>query len=43
MLSLGAFLGCKVLYNWPAVGGIGGEVVKRNVDHLRLVGLEEKL
>ncbi len=26
-----AFLGCKVLNNWPAVGFIEGEVVKRNV------------
>ena len=33
-----AFLGCKVLYNWPAVGGIAGEVVKRNVDHRMKIG-----
>ena len=25
-----AFLGCKILNNWPAVGWIEGEVVKRN-------------
>ncbi len=28
-----AFLECKCLYNWPAVGWIGGEVVKRNIEH----------
>ena len=28
-----AFLGCKILYNWSAVGWTEGEVVKRNVDH----------
>ena len=26
-----AFLGCKILYNWTAVGWIEGELVKRNV------------
>ena len=25
-----AFLGCKIHNNWPAVGWIEGEVVKRN-------------
>ncbi len=33
-----AFLGCKILYNWPAVGWIAGEVVKRNVDHRMKIG-----
>ena len=28
-----AFLECKILYTWPAVGWIEGEVVKRNVEH----------
>ena len=32
------FLGCKLLYNWPAVGWIEGEVVKRNVDRRMKIG-----
>ncbi len=33
-----AFIGCKILYNWSAVGWIEGEVVKRNVDHRITIG-----
>ncbi len=32
-----AFLGCKILYNWPTVGRIE-EVVKRNVDRRMKIG-----
>jgi hypothetical protein len=31
-------LGCKILYYWPAVGWIEGEVVKRNVDRRMKIG-----
>jgi len=33
-----AFIGCKILYNWSAVGWIEGEVVKRNVDQKMRIG-----
>ena len=33
-----AFLGFKIQCNWPAVGWIEGEVVKRNVDRRMKIG-----
>jgi hypothetical protein len=31
-------LDCKILHNWPAVGWIEGEAVKRNVDRRMKIG-----
>ena len=36
-------LGCKILYYWPAVGWIEGEVVKRNVDRRMKIGSDSQL
>ena len=33
-----AFLGFKILYNWPAVGWIKAEVVERNIDCRMKIG-----
>ena len=33
-----AFLGCEIFFNWPAIGWIEGEIVKRNVDRRKKTG-----
>ena len=38
-----ASLGYKILHNWPAVGWIEGQVMKRNVDLRMKIGSDSQI